>query len=272
MRGRWWIAAAFGLVAVAAVVVVLVLRQDGPVPDAAAPSSAPSSAAPPSPSAAPSRAVGAHGVLLDFSDGLTVARVAGGEQTAVREERSTGGEVRLVPRDGGWAVHFPARCQEADPKQCPRAILESSAGASLNPGTGRLHWGAAVLMTAEETSDGSNVVQKGYSQTGSQFKLQVDGAKGLPSCVVAGPVAGVNGIHVVKAKRTVADGQWHRIACVREGDRLRIEVDGAAEAEITIPAELDITNDAPLRIGGKGVAVNNDQFHGTLDDVFVDIG
>lgn len=263
-----------GLVAVAAVIVVVVTaRQDDQEPDVAASEPAsPAPAASPSPSPAPSRAVGAQGVLLDFSDGLTVARVAGGAQAAVREERSTGGEVRLVPRDGGWAVSFPARCESADEKQCPRAILESGAAARLNPGTGPLHWGAAVLMTPEQTSDGSNVVQKGYSQTGSQFKLQVDGAKGLPSCVVAGPVGGVNGIHVAKAKRSVSDGQWHRVGCVRQGDRLRIEVDGVTEAEITIPAELDVTNEAPLRIGGKGVATNNDQFHGTLDDVYVEIG
>lgn len=264
-----------GLVVVVALAVVVFVRQSGddPAPDAAAPSAAPPSpAGSPSPSAKPSRTPGAHGVLLDFTDGLKLVRAAGAGKPAVREERATGGEVRLVPRDGGFAVRFPQRCVQADPKQCPRAILEAGADVALNPGTGLLHWGAAVLMTADETSDGSNLVQKGYSQTGSQFKLQVDGAKGQPSCVVAGPVGGVNGIHVAKAKSSVADGRWHTVDCVRQGDRLRIEVDGVAENEVAIPAELDITNEAPLRIGGKGVATNNDQFHGTLDDVYVEIG
>lgn len=266
------------LVAALVVVAVLATRDEPDQPDAAG--TPPASAAPslsPSPSAGPSRQISDRGVLFDFAGGLDLARAAastGGQTPGVREEKSTGGAVRLVARDGGWAARFPGPCTEAEPTNCPRAILEADKSTSLNPGAGPLRWGAAVLMQPDEVSDGSNVVQKGYSQTGGQFKLQVDGMKGLPSCVIAGAVnGGENVIHVIKAEHGVADGRWHQVDCVREGSVLQILVDGAEQGRITIPAELSIDNDAPLRIGGKGVAaVNNDQFHGTLDDVYVDIG
>ena len=35
---------------------------------------------------------------------------------------------------------------------------------------------------------------------------------------------------------------------------------------------LAIANDLPLRLGGKGIGPDNDQFHGALDAVFVEIG
>jgi hypothetical protein len=33
-----------------------------------------------------------------------------------------------------------------------------------------------------------------------------------------------------------------------------------------------VANPAPLRIGGKGAYADNDQFHGTIDDVWITRG
>ncbi|WP_155369322.1 LamG-like jellyroll fold domain-containing protein [Catellatospora vulcania] len=272
-----WPAIIAGLVLLAVVGTVLVVWLSGDEPEAPSATPSPSASAAPSPSAAapsPSAPVIGEGVVFDFKNGLEQARVVGSDAgtLAVREESQTGGDVSLVPRDGDFAVRFPGPCASKDDKQCPRAILDAGASPALNPGLRAFRWGAAVLMAPEETSKGANVLQKGYSQFGTQFKLQVDGVKGIPSCVVAGPQNGKNVINVAQATKGVADGSWHTVECSRDGAVLRISVDGVPQGEATIPADLAISNDAPLRIGGKGVAPNNDQFHGTLDDLFVAIG
>ncbi|GAA2351905.1 hypothetical protein Cme02nite_25530 [Catellatospora methionotrophica] len=277
MRFKRWPAIIAGLVLLAVVGTVLVVWLASGEPETPTATPSPSAPAVPSPSAAapsPSAQVTGDGVVFDFTNGLEQARVVGSTIGAltVREESQVGGDISLVPRDGDFAVRFPAPCPGKDDKQCPRAILDAGADPALNPGLRAFRWGAAVLMAPEETSKGANVLQKGYSQVGTQFKLQVDGAKGIPSCVVAGPQGGKNVIHVAQATQGVADGRWHTVECARDGAVLRISVDGVQQGEATLPADLSIENDAPLRIGGKGVATNNDQFHGTLDDLFVAIG
>ena len=49
-------------------------------------------------------------------------------------------------------------------------------------------------------------------------------------------------------------------------------VDGAVTGLTKIPAGLSVANTDPLSIGGKGAYADNDQFQGSLDDVFVRIG
>jgi hypothetical protein len=79
-------------------------------------------------------------------------------------------------------------------------------------------------------------------------------------------------IHVATASVSVSDGQWHTVECSRAGSSLTVTVDGALAGQTKVPASLSIVNNNPLRIGGKGISANNDQFHGVLDDVFVSIG
>ncbi|NUR74643.1 MAG: LamG domain-containing protein [Hamadaea sp.] len=182
-----------------------------------------------------------------------------------------GGALTAKARAGTVAVGYPSVCQvqEAD---CPRVVLESDPAAWLNPGQADVSWGAQVLLESQNTSDGENVVQKGFSTQGTQYKLQVDHLGGLPSCVVAGLVFGVNRIYVAQWRRTVADGAWHRLDCVRRSTGLALFVDGELRASTAIPAQLSIVNGDPLRLGGKGIGPWNDQFHGILDDVYVTVG
>ncbi|MDP9798430.1 hypothetical protein J2S43_006942 [Catenuloplanes nepalensis] len=185
----------------------------------------------------------------------------------MRTRTAVGGALRLARHGGGWAAAFPSRCT-ALPQNCPRAILEGGDPVTLNPGLRRLRYGASVMMRPTDTADGANVVQKGFSVGGgTQYKLQVDGLAGRPSCVVASPAR----IYRVVAPVRVADGRWHAVACVRAGGALSINVDGVARGSTRLPARLSIANPEPLRIGGKSVTANNDQYAGQVDDVYVTI-
>ena len=180
-----------------------------------------------------------------------------------------GGELRLVPEGSGFALAYPRRCTLARERDCPRAILQGLRDDALNPGTRPLQYGASVLMTRSDLSDGANVVQKGYSVGGgSQYKLQVDHLLGHPSCVIAGQR---HWIYRAEPWIDVADGRWHTLTCTRTADRLVLTVDGVDRAWVRVPSGLSIANPEPLRVGGKGPAKGNDQFAGEIDNVFVTI-
>jgi hypothetical protein len=133
-----------------------------------------------------------------------------------------------------------------------------------------MRYGASVRLTHGDLADGGNVLQKGYSVGGkSQFKLQVDHRLGHPSCVLTG-----NRRHIYRVEPwvDVADGQWHNLMCTRSRDGLTLTVDGVERASVAVPTKLSIANAEPLRVGGKGPAVGNDQYSGAIDNVFLVIG
>jgi hypothetical protein len=176
--------------------------------------------------------------------------------------RSSGGGTVHV---GGGLVAFPNRCAPARHTPCPRAILQAADQPALDPGTRAFHYGATLRLPAGQTSAGSNVIQKGYADARSQWKLQIDGFGGLPSCVLVG--RGSSRVHLVRAPVTIADGRWHRVSCWRGTGVLQIDVDGVTRGRVAIPVGLSIGNDMPVRIGGKNPQQRNDQFHGQLDEV-----
>jgi hypothetical protein len=178
-----------------------------------------------------------------------------------------GGAIRTVTHGQGTALLFPAKCTA---KVCPHAALQAPTSADLNPGTKNFAYGASVLVRPGQTSPGQNVVQKGYAATSSQYKLQVDGVAGRPSCVLVDVRR--RGIRVAHSSVTVADGRWHAVECRRTGTVLAVFVDGTRRGALQVPAGLDVSNTRPLSIGGKGAFADNDQFNGALDDVWVRIG
>jgi hypothetical protein len=209
---------------------------------------------------------------------VLVARYSfdGGRATTVPDDSLRGHTMWLVSRNGGairpvthgpgTGVQFPPRCTGGG---CPKAILRTPHSADLNPGARPLAFGASVRLARGQTTAGQNVVQKGYSAWGSQYKLQIDGGAGRPSCVLVGTRTGIK---IVRSSVSVADGVWHAVQCHRIGSAFRILVDGAVRGSLTVPASLSVLNDRPLSIGGKGVYPDNDQFQGHLDDVYVRIG
>ena len=189
-----------------------------------------------------------------LSVGLVVA-VAGGEVEQVEGASGTGA-----------AVAFPARC--TDTTGCPRAMVEVMTDPSLDPGNRPFEYGAAVWLAPDQTTSGSNIVQKGRFDTdGGQWKLQVDSDDGHPSCVVRGAGPGAEPV-VVRSKTSISDSAWHRVTCRRDGDRLSIEVDGgdAQEKDAEIGS---VTSTWPVRVGAPGVSEGDDQFHGRIDDVYL---
>ncbi|WP_433300317.1 LamG-like jellyroll fold domain-containing protein [Actinoplanes sp. CA-030573] len=178
-----------------------------------------------------------------------------------------GGSFATVAHDSGGALTFPAPCHT---EPCPRIALRAVPADDLNPGARPIRYGASVRLDPDETTKGENVLQKGYSARGSQYKLQIDGTAGRPSCVLVGDDRPK--IHVALSSVSVADGRWHTLECRRAGADLAILVDGARRGGATIPARLSVRNQIPLSVGGKGSFADNDQFQGTLDDVWVSIG
>lgn len=206
-------------------------------------------------------------VRYDFdAPGLT--RDTSGFGHTLRIVTARGGRIRTVVHGTGTALAFPARC---DTGPCPHVALQSPGTADLNPGLRNLAYGADVLLAPGQTSKGENVVQKGYSKTSSQYKLQVDGMAGAPSCVLV-DVRRPGLIRMVRSSVTAADGRWHAVRCERAGSRFEIYVDDVLRGRTRIPADLEVANDRPLSIGGKGAFRDNDQFNGVLDNVWVRIG
>jgi Concanavalin A-like lectin/glucanases superfamily len=171
---------------------------------------------------------------------------------------------------GSPAVRFPPPCSVEEGTRCPKAIIEVPDSPLLNPENRDFRFGARVLLDHGETSKGSNIVQKGFSNGGrGQWKLQVDGDKGRPSCVLVGQTD----TEVVKAVAdlSVADAAWHEIICQRRSGVLTIEVDGTEHARQAVPPGLTIAPPGPVRVGGKNVKPDNDQFFGVLEEVFFDV-
>jgi hypothetical protein len=209
-------------------------------------------------------------VRFTFDSGQPVRYTDTASRLKLHMETAEGGTLTPVPHGGGLAVGFPKPCATYGAAECERAVLTSDPAPFLNPGSREIRYGATVRLPAEATTKGENLLQKGVSTTGvSQFKLQVDGHAGEPSCVMVG--VGSHDIYLARSSRTVADGQWHQLTCVRTGDVLAILMDGQPVGSVSIPATLAVKNDLPLQLGGKGVGPGNDQFNGQLDDVYVEI-
>jgi hypothetical protein len=180
-----------------------------------------------------------------------------------------GGTVVAVGANGGTVLDFPSGCAT---QPCASAMVQIADDPTLDPRLSDFEWGASILMQANETDDGENVIQKGLNdEPGGQWKLQVDKAGGRPSCVVSGRVPGetVDRRVVLKASVDVANGVWHQVTCHRTGAGLQIIVDGVVNASAAMPV-VDLQNNAPVTIGANFVTPSpNDQFHGMLDDVFM---
>jgi hypothetical protein len=198
--------------------------------------------------------------------GRTVADLSGHGHT-LRIRAGHGGRTRMVRHQPGRALAFPKKCTDST---CARVVLQAPHSPELNPGTSPFAFGATVKLSRKQTSKGQNVVQKGYSARGSQYKLQIDGAAGKPSCVLVGENR--PRIRLVKSSVTVADNTWHRIECRRVGIAWSIVVDGVPRGLIAVPANLSVANTSPLSLGGKGGYQDNDQFQGAFDDVWLSVG
>jgi hypothetical protein len=170
---------------------------------------------------------------------------------------------------GGKYVAFPDLCVPTA-TACPRALLEAPDVAALNPGTRTFRWSASVHVLKTQVRGSANVMQKGTSATGSQWKLQIGQKVGKAQCVVIG--VGSPAVYIAHSSAPVTDGVWHKVSCLRSGTTLSVSVDGVQQGTATIPATLSISNSMPLRIGGPNFNTSSDMYHGLLDDVYAELG
>ncbi|WP_239133074.1 LamG domain-containing protein [Paractinoplanes durhamensis] len=190
-----------------------------------------------------------------------------GHKHLLRAVTRNGGKVTLAAHGTGQALTFPPKCTGAT---CPRFVLQAADTADLNPGSRPLRYGATVLLAAAETASGENIMQKGYSTGGGQYKLQVDGVSGKPSCGMGGKDEKI--VHIARSRESIADGKWHALECRRTGPTLSVVVDDQVKTSVAVPIDLAVMSNLPFSVGGKGVGADNDQFHGSLDDVWIHIG
>ncbi|WP_253237374.1 LamG domain-containing protein [Paractinoplanes aksuensis] len=194
-----------------------------------------------------------------------------GHGHVLRAVTRNGGQVAMEPHGSGQALTFPPRCTGPE---CPRLVLQAAATDDLNPQAQPFRYGASVRLAAPPAGatgqDGQNILQKGYAAAGGQYKLQVDGVSGKPSCVLTDRTG--DGSYLARSRSSIADDNWHTVECRRTGPTLAVVVDEKVQASVAVPAALSIDSEQPFSLGGKGVGVNNDQFHGALDDVWIHIG
>jgi hypothetical protein len=181
------------------------------------------------------------------------------------------GAIQRVPDGtGGVALRFPGPCRDPG-TGCPRAVVDVPNSPGLNPGDRSFSFGAMVLLQPDETTDGSNVMQKGRFRTlGAQWKLQIDGIAGRPSCVFRGGPGRSGPSVTVTSPVSVATGNWHRVRCVMTADQAAVVVDGLTTS-VRATSVRSLSNTAPVRLGGPGLGAGDDQYHGLLDDVFLRI-
>jgi hypothetical protein len=197
-------------------------------------------------------------------DGATEYPDALGGPFAGRVVTANGGTVEMVPgADGaGGALGFPAKCTA--PSGCARAMVEVLSAPALNPGESDFEYGASVWLAPGETTNGSNILQKGrFATDGGLWKLQVDSDAGEPSCVVR---SGTD-LLTVRSSVSIADSTWHRVTCRRDEEGVTISVDDTVDRVEGRTGSVD--NTWPVRVGSPGVGDGDDQFHGRVDDVFL---
>jgi hypothetical protein len=231
----------------------------------------PSPATPSSPPPAPSLRL-----LLDFeqsetlSDGDAVDDTSGlGQRGTVRS--SNGGELTSAPGSiASRAVQYPAPCGEPP---CPKALVEVPDSPLLVAKDMPLTFSAVILMEPGQTTRGSNILQQGlWDAPDGQWKLQVDGLEGKPSCTISGFRGQEYLREIVTSTVSVADGLWHTVECQRGDGMIRILVDGVVRKQKPMPA-VALRGMAPVLVGAKDYTVeDNDQFHGRIDEVRVEIG
>jgi hypothetical protein len=227
---------------------------------------APPPALPP-PASAPATGVFAASYTFDSTDADATFDDGSGHQHVLHMRTRWGATLRTIAHGTGSAAQFPPECTGP---ACPRMVLQTPSAPDLNPGNQPMSFGATVRLAAGQTTDGQNILQKGYSAAGGQYKLQADKHAGRPSCAMTS--AGDKTIHLAWSYVTIADGAWHTLECRRAGTSLTILVDGVIRGSATIPATLTVNNTAPLVLGGKGLGRNSDQYQGALDDVWIRIG
>jgi hypothetical protein len=162
-----------------------------------------------------------------------------------------------------WAFTSPTK----PPVQRERLILVRNN--DLNPGSGDY----AVEMRYRTNQPFGNIIQKGQGgAAGGYFKIE--NPKGKIKCVFRGRAP--NGDwrrKQVQSPTALNDNQWHTMRCEREGNKLRLYIDGAL-VKTANGSTGTIWNNQPISIGGKKncnqVKTTCDYFTGHIDYIKIE--
>ena len=110
-----------------------------------------------------------------------------------------------------------------------------------------------LWVRATDLATERSLVQRRCLDSGALYGLDL--FEGLPLFYVS---AGVDNYTVVKAAKSIGDGAWHHVACIRESGTLKIYVDGVLAAALT-PGTIiagagggNLSSDEPTYVGGSG--------------------
>lgn len=200
----------------------------------------------------------------------------GAASVAVDVARLDGGELAGDDDDESGMVRFPAFVKSASPPRAALRVRPSGPVDSLAPGSADFTYGADIFLDARSSGsrvdNGDNVLQRGLSSHATLFKAELDDRR--PGCTVRG----TSGEVTVRAEERVAPEHWYRVACIRRGDMLTLEVTdlgrggdpATATAEGPIGEVTFADSAIPMSVGGK-MAVNGgmvrsatDQFNGAM--------
>lgn len=226
-------------------------------------------------------------LVLEFDEGLAAM---GEELGRIQNSGNALMRISVATRDGGaltrargrygFAARTPGGHARDGVGPLAALVVRPRGEDRLSPGTAPLKWGADVRLPARALTavEGNNVLQRGLFEDPVQFKLQID--DGVPSCRVSGAL----GDATVEARASLRAGEWYRLHCQLRDGRLSVRVArpgrpggtvGSAPAEV---GPLDFERSTPVAVGaklnsgGEIVADSADQYHGLLDNVFVDVG
>ena len=168
---------------------------------------------------------------VGYNGSPDVPRRARAARSDGRVVTANGGEVERGRRGDGqrrarW--RSPPKCDGADRLSAGHGGGRCPTRRST-PGTATSSTAPRVWLAPDQTTTGSNIVQKGrFGTDGGQWKLQVDSDEGEPSCVVR---VGRGEPVMVRSSVSIADSAWHRVVCRRDADGVSIEVDGDVDRE-----------------------------------------
>lgn len=145
----------------------------------------------------------------------------------------------------------------------------------LNPGDRPLAYGLRVKQTAAQGTGEQNVLQKGLIGGGNgQYKLELD--DGVPRCYVRDVKdgTGVARKAAVSSGTSIADGRWHRLACLLNASTFSLYVDGTLVAQTSASAVGAIRPWGDLTLGGKPTCdrLGCDYYTGLMDTAYVSVG
>jgi hypothetical protein len=163
----------------------------------------------------------------------------------------------------------------------PASRVEVPDADSLDPKANDITLTARVKVNGTSLDDDSyDVVRKGVVTTvGGDYKMEIKRVKADPTvgklhCVFRGdPGSTVNKV----ANLDVVDGRWHKLECLKTGDKVVARVDGGRSFTKTGLAG-SIDNASNVWVGAKtvtlttrGVERGDDVFDGSMDFVSIEI-